>query len=284
MTLAGMPSINGRGIAIGVGSYDGESAFAIGFQIQAEQASFQIGVTSSGGETGASAGVGFQAARAWARLNRSRAARARARAAATPGPPRWPARSARGRYSRGSANSACARPHRAGSAALPSSMERWCSAARTRRRVFTSSSRLRIVMLAMVMPSVCPEAQSTHRLRCDQDSRSHDCIRAECLQRANAWPATRAFAAPATSNLPRPGSRWAIRRPENRANRSRSPASNSLSEASVRVPNPATLLMEPGRKSSEKGSPGTGRAPLTRRRPHWPAGPPEYPCGQNHRP
>ena len=60
MALAGMPAINGRGISIGVGSYDGESAFAVGFQIQGEMASFQIGVTSSGGETGASAGVGFQ--------------------------------------------------------------------------------------------------------------------------------------------------------------------------------------------------------------------------------
>ena len=60
MALAGMPNINGRGIAIGVGSFDGESAFAVGFQIQGEMASFQIGVTSSGGETGASAGVGFQ--------------------------------------------------------------------------------------------------------------------------------------------------------------------------------------------------------------------------------
>ena len=60
MALAGMPAINGRGIAIGVGSFDGESAFAVGFQIQGEMASFQIGVTSSGGETGASAGVGFQ--------------------------------------------------------------------------------------------------------------------------------------------------------------------------------------------------------------------------------
>ena len=59
MALAGMPAINGRGISIGVGSYDGESAFAVGFQIQGEQASFKIGVTSSGGETGASAGVGF---------------------------------------------------------------------------------------------------------------------------------------------------------------------------------------------------------------------------------
>ena len=60
MALAGTPAINGRGIAIGVGSFDGESAFAVGFQIQGEMASFQIGVTSSGGETGASAGVGFQ--------------------------------------------------------------------------------------------------------------------------------------------------------------------------------------------------------------------------------
>ena len=60
MALAGMPSINGRGIAIGVGSFDGESAFAIGFQIQSESTSFKVGVTSGGGATGASAGVGFQ--------------------------------------------------------------------------------------------------------------------------------------------------------------------------------------------------------------------------------
>ena len=60
MALAGMPAINGRGISIGVGSFDGESAFAVGFQIQGEMASFKVGVTSAGGETGASAGVGFQ--------------------------------------------------------------------------------------------------------------------------------------------------------------------------------------------------------------------------------
>ena len=60
MALAGMPSINGRGISIGVGSFDGESAFAVGFQIQGEMASFKIGLTSGGGATGASAGVGFQ--------------------------------------------------------------------------------------------------------------------------------------------------------------------------------------------------------------------------------
>jgi hypothetical protein len=60
MALAGMPAINGRGISIGVGSFDGESAFAVGFQIQNEATSFKVGVTSSGGATGASAGVGFQ--------------------------------------------------------------------------------------------------------------------------------------------------------------------------------------------------------------------------------
>ena len=59
MALAGMPAVNGRGLAIGVGSFDGESAFAVGFQISGEQASFKVGVTSSGGETGVSAGVGF---------------------------------------------------------------------------------------------------------------------------------------------------------------------------------------------------------------------------------
>ena len=60
MALAGMPAINGRGISIGVGSFDGESAFAVGFQIQGEAASFKVGVTSASGATGASAGVGFQ--------------------------------------------------------------------------------------------------------------------------------------------------------------------------------------------------------------------------------
>ena len=38
----------------------GESAFAVGFQVAGEQASFQVGIASSGGETGASAGAGFQ--------------------------------------------------------------------------------------------------------------------------------------------------------------------------------------------------------------------------------
>ena len=60
MALAGMPAINGRGISIGVGSFDGESAFAVGFQVQGEMASFKVGVTSASGATGASAGVGFQ--------------------------------------------------------------------------------------------------------------------------------------------------------------------------------------------------------------------------------
>ena len=60
MALAGMPAINGRGISIGVGSFDGESAFAVGFQAQTEMASFKVGITSAGGQTGASAGVGFQ--------------------------------------------------------------------------------------------------------------------------------------------------------------------------------------------------------------------------------
>ena len=65
MTNAGHIAINTESIgmnasSIGVGSYDGESAFAVGFQIQGEMASFKVGVTSAGGETGASAGVGFQ--------------------------------------------------------------------------------------------------------------------------------------------------------------------------------------------------------------------------------
>ena len=54
-----MPAINGRGISIGVGSFDGESAFAVGFQIQSDMASFKVGVTSAGGETGASGWCGL---------------------------------------------------------------------------------------------------------------------------------------------------------------------------------------------------------------------------------
>ena len=60
MALAGMPSIDGRGFAVGLGSFDGETAFAAGFLYSTDRASFKIGVTSSGGETGASVGGAWQ--------------------------------------------------------------------------------------------------------------------------------------------------------------------------------------------------------------------------------
>ena len=60
MALAGMPSLDGRGFAVGLGSFDGETAFAAGFLYSTDRASFKIGVTSSGGETGASVGGAWQ--------------------------------------------------------------------------------------------------------------------------------------------------------------------------------------------------------------------------------
>ena len=59
MALAGMPEIGDRGVSVGAGSYDGESAFAVGVHFSGENSRFKLGVTSSGGETGASVGAGW---------------------------------------------------------------------------------------------------------------------------------------------------------------------------------------------------------------------------------
>ena len=59
IAMASMPAVQGSGISVGVGSFDGESAFAVGYQYGGERVNFQIGVSSSGGETGAGAGVSF---------------------------------------------------------------------------------------------------------------------------------------------------------------------------------------------------------------------------------
>ncbi len=59
MALAGMPEIGDRGVSVGAASYDGESAFAVGVHFSGENSRFKLGVTSSGGETGASVGAGW---------------------------------------------------------------------------------------------------------------------------------------------------------------------------------------------------------------------------------
>ena len=42
-----------------VGTFEGETALAVGVNFSGERASFQIGITSAGGSTGAGAGVNF---------------------------------------------------------------------------------------------------------------------------------------------------------------------------------------------------------------------------------
>ena len=59
MALAGMPEIGDRGVAVGAGSYDGETAIAVGVHFSGENSRFKIGITSADGETGASVGAGW---------------------------------------------------------------------------------------------------------------------------------------------------------------------------------------------------------------------------------
>ena len=60
IALSRMPSIDGGGISFGAGTFGGEMAYAVGFQVERRLASFDIGVTSSGGEIGAGVGVGVK--------------------------------------------------------------------------------------------------------------------------------------------------------------------------------------------------------------------------------
>ena len=59
MALAGMPEIGDRGVSVGAGSYDGESALAVGVHFSGENSRFKLGVTSADGETGVSLGAGW---------------------------------------------------------------------------------------------------------------------------------------------------------------------------------------------------------------------------------
>lgn len=59
MALAGMPEIGDRGFSVGGGSYDGESAIAVGVHFSGETSRFKAALTSGGGETGVSVGGGW---------------------------------------------------------------------------------------------------------------------------------------------------------------------------------------------------------------------------------
>ena len=60
IALSRMPSVDGGGISFGAGTFAGEMAYAVGFQVERGFGSFDIGVTSSGGEIGAGVGVGLK--------------------------------------------------------------------------------------------------------------------------------------------------------------------------------------------------------------------------------
>ena len=59
IAISRMPSIDG-GISFGAGVYGGERAYAVGFALDHRRTTFDIGVTSSGGEIGAGIGVGVK--------------------------------------------------------------------------------------------------------------------------------------------------------------------------------------------------------------------------------
>ena len=60
IALSRMPSIDGGGISFGAGTFAGEIAYAVGFQVERGFGSLDFGVTSSGGEIGAGVGVGLK--------------------------------------------------------------------------------------------------------------------------------------------------------------------------------------------------------------------------------
>ena len=59
IALAGMPEIGDRGVSVGAGSYDGETALAVGVHFSGENSRFKLGISSADGETGASVGAGW---------------------------------------------------------------------------------------------------------------------------------------------------------------------------------------------------------------------------------
>ena len=60
IALSRMPSVEGGGISFGAGVYAGEMAYSVGLQVERGFGTFDIGLTSSGGEIGAGVGVGLR--------------------------------------------------------------------------------------------------------------------------------------------------------------------------------------------------------------------------------
>ena len=60
IALSRMPSVDGGGISFGAGTFAGEMAYAVGFQVERGFGTFDVGLTSSGGEIGAGVGVGLK--------------------------------------------------------------------------------------------------------------------------------------------------------------------------------------------------------------------------------
>lgn len=59
VAMAGMPEIGDRGVSVGAGTYDGESAIAVGVHFSGENSRFKVGISSADGETSASVGAGW---------------------------------------------------------------------------------------------------------------------------------------------------------------------------------------------------------------------------------
>ena len=60
IALSRMPSVDGGGVSFGAGTFAGEMAYAVGFQVERGFGTFDVGLTSSGGEIGAGVGVGLK--------------------------------------------------------------------------------------------------------------------------------------------------------------------------------------------------------------------------------
>ena len=60
MALAALPDVEGaRSFGVGLGTFDGKTAVAVGFSYGTERFTFKVGAASSSGETGGSAGIGW---------------------------------------------------------------------------------------------------------------------------------------------------------------------------------------------------------------------------------
>ena len=60
IALSRMPSVDGGGVSFGAGVFAGEMAYAVGFQVERGFGTFDVGLTSGGGEIGAGVGVGLK--------------------------------------------------------------------------------------------------------------------------------------------------------------------------------------------------------------------------------